>query len=628
MNRYIVSSKSGIERAILTTVEYVGQFMNIGVVNATLLSGYPIHFEVGDYMMYRGERFTLTVLPTVKKVASNNLTYSMQFQDEFHKLAYCVFRDIVPDDNNLIYPSYRDVGFTGNVKYLTERIEANLDVMYPNVWTIDVNPNADLSISKNISVQNSNCWNALSLVKTEYGLNYYKDGYVIKVGYDEPVVDKVFQYGSKGGAFTIERSVQQDENIITKLSISGTSRNLDNAYPKLPEWTNSVLSPDFFFNPLALMIPEFKLDGKTDYVLAPDADIAKYGIREGSVVVEDIYPSITGYLNDDGKPIDEIEMVGVISNTSKTFEVWINNTDFKNSSGARLPLKEQMIPTKTKLVMTSGALQGFGFFVIQVNDEDKRAVKLTLERNTSKNTVAHEEEEFTVPNTALKMKKGDKFVFIDIFMPQSFIIQAEQRLKARGLELIKDMLTPDNSYAIDIDDIFMANNDMYNSLWAGQKLPLKDESLGIDERITISSITIKEGQSLIPSFKVVLSNKNEPSQKNVIQDQISKVEGTVTNNFQALENLNAGLSRKLDKTIWDRVWELVTYNVGDSHVLGRIPQVSKYGLTMYADQGYEGQDIDHEGLYDALPIDNLTIKRRADGVIYVDVDYIKSQLNN
>lgn len=624
--RYIVHTKDNKERCLLHKTEYVGKFMDIRVVNSTLNSTIAIDFKVGDYITYRGEVFILNNLPTIKKTSRWNYSYSLQFVSYANELLFCVFKDVVKHDNKLIYPNHRQVSFTGDVTYLTDRIQANLDEVYKkDVWKIHVSEDVDKSIERNISVQSSNCWNALTLVYTEYGVSYFIKGRDIYVGYKEDVVDKVFKYGKGNGVYTLERIVKQDESVITKMLVTGSSRNLDSSYPKLPEWKDSVLPVDFFFSPLTLMLPSFKKDGKTDFIIAEQKHIDLYGLREGSVVIEDVYPSITGSVNDKGKPIDRIVKTAKVDNESKYFEVWINNVDFKDSDNKPLPLKEQMIPTKSKMVMKTGSLQGFGFFIIQVHENEKNdgLTRLVLERNTSSDTIAGSEESFTVPNSSLTLKADDEFVFIEIFMPQSYIRQAENRLKAEAEKRMMESLKPDYTYAVDVSDIFMKQHNIYADILEGQRLHVIDEPLGVDESIVIETLSIVEGDGLIPKFKITLNNNPSVSTKQVLKDQIDSVEGTTTNNYKAIDELTSILRRKLNKDEWDRAWEIIKLELGKNYVLGKLPIVGKYGVTMYADTDYLEEESDHKDLYDGLAIDNKTIKRRADGVLYAEIKEVE-----
>lgn len=64
---FILKTKDGKERCILKEIEYVGKYMNERAVTSTLFSDVPIPFEIGDYIDYRDEVFSLANIPTVKK---------------------------------------------------------------------------------------------------------------------------------------------------------------------------------------------------------------------------------------------------------------------------------------------------------------------------------------------------------------------------------------------------------------------------------------------------------------------------------------------------------------------------------------------------------------------------------
>ena len=520
---YIVYTRKGEELCVLKEVEYVGKYMSERVVNSTLFSDIPIQFEVGDYIEYRGEKYVLNITPTAKKTGKSMYTYTLSFLHESYELYFCMFRDYVPSDNEVIYANHRQVDFTGDVTYLTERIQYNLNKVYPNKWTIDVNPDIDKSLVKNISAQSLNCWNALSLVNTEFEQPFYIKDYTIYVGYDEPIVDGVFLYGKGGGAYDIERISSPNDDIVTKLSVTGTSRNLDYTYPKQPEWKDSNLPKTFILQPLTLMLPEFKKDGKTDFLLASDELIAKYGIRESSIVVDDIYPSISGATNNDGNPIDEIVSVKPIDDKSPYFEITMNNPDFVDHDGNKAVLTELMIPNKSKVVMKSGSLQGFEFMIVQAHEEG-RFVRLILQRNDKEGKNANTDEDFIVPNEDINVKVGDKFVFIDIYMPQSYIREAEIRLEDRGRKILDSMMMPNYTYNITVDHIFMEENGYYDKIYEGQKLHLQDEGLEANTAITINTLTIKEGHSLIPEYKISLNDEVKATTKEVLKNQMSKVE--------------------------------------------------------------------------------------------------------
>lgn len=63
------------------------------------------------------------------------------------------------------------------------------------------------------------------------------------------------------------------------------------------------------------------------------------------------------------------------------------------------------------------------------------------------------------------------------------------------------------------------------------------------------------------------------------------------------------MSTYLLKAIWDESWELRTDSKGQRYIFGKLPVVTQYGITMYADGG----NIDLPSLYAGLPIDGKTI---------------------
>ena len=63
------------------------------------------------------------------------------------------------------------------------------------------------------------------------------------------------------------------------------------------------------------------------------------------------------------------------------------------------------------------------------------------------------------------------------------------------------------------------------------------------------------------------------------------------------------LSGYLKKEVWDDVWEVRETEEGTRYVLGKLPMVMRYGMTMYA----EDESLNLPGIYDGLPIDGETI---------------------
>lgn len=596
MGRFTVYSKDGqTVRCVLDKLEYTGVFMAERACTSTFISDVKINFDVFDYIDYRGERFELELLPTVKKISKHQYSYDLNFVSLKYELERCMMRNIVPSDNGIVYPTPLVVEFTGTVKYLAERIQACLDAMYgKDIWSITLAEGVD-SEEKNISMSNQNCWSALSLVNTEYKLNYFVKGRSVTIGGAEPVVNNVFEYGKGKGLYEIERISDADTGIVTKLRAYGGTRNLDYSYPKKPEWTDSILPANYALSPLRLMLPSFKTDGVTDFVLASNEAIAKYGIREGVITYDDIYPSITGMKNSAGQAIDEIKSVDAItSETQPTFTVQLYDLGFD--------LNESLTTDEAQLSMKSGALQGYAFTITKIVKASDGSYTLTLGRNTLEEA---DTDNFTVPNKDWNMKAGDKFVLLNILMPQEYIRAAENRLLERAKEYIAKYSSTNYSYNIGVDEIFMARNaNFYNEIMEGKRLTVNDPEMGIDhENVIIQSLSIKEGEGLIPTFEVTLNNEPSASTLERIQGQISEIETSVNNKFSSQSELSKQYRKKLDKVVWDRNLEERVDDNGKEYLFLTKPLITAYGVTMYA-----GADVQVPSIYEGLPIDGVTIQ--------------------
>lgn len=115
-------------------LEYNGSWMGDCFVSVTVKSAYPIDFHIGDYVEYRGERFTINYDPGVIKKArrgayGEGFTYdNIKFNAYSNELTEIQFHDWVLSDNNLHYTSLPNFSFyCKDVDDLVDRLQANTD---------------------------------------------------------------------------------------------------------------------------------------------------------------------------------------------------------------------------------------------------------------------------------------------------------------------------------------------------------------------------------------------------------------------------------------------------------------------------------------------------------------------
>lgn len=306
MNIYRKGSEEKEVVATLKKFEYSGTAMGERNITASLESPVMIDFMVGDYVIYtidnRQDVFVLDTIPNIKKVSSarsigNAFQYNLTFLSLQYELTTVQMRDIVNGDNK-IYTGKPDFTFYGNAEDLCSRIEANLNVRFPSLWSFDLSESAKNTDYYEISFSGENCFEALSNLndKETFNLKFRIEGRVIKVGYESNIVSLsngapfFLKYGKSshkpiedgGGLYTIER-VPDNQGIITRLRAYGGTQNVNLFYNKEDEGKYRYSAN--------IMLPDYNITGK-DYIDADQETIDYYGIREGSVIFEDIYPTI------------------------------------------------------------------------------------------------------------------------------------------------------------------------------------------------------------------------------------------------------------------------------------------------------------------------------------------------
>ena len=220
----------------------------------------PINFQIGDYIVYRGERFELNYEPGKDKQARPD-TYgegfvydSVKFNALQDELARAEFLDVVLNDNELHYTSLPKFPFfVQTLDDLLDRIQANLDEQIgAGLWKI-YSRNKDRSVqrgalesewlsvygektednvieSMSITVDSQTCWQALALVNEKWDINFIVRGRNIYVGTTGIEAGHIFSYGIGNGLYEIVQNADSEQSVITRLRAYGSEKNLPSHY--------------------------------------------------------------------------------------------------------------------------------------------------------------------------------------------------------------------------------------------------------------------------------------------------------------------------------------------------------------------------------------------------------------
>lgn len=238
--KYEISDKTGkTKRCTVTSLEYNGEFMGESYVLCKVESEVPIDFQTGDHLEYRGEKYEINYDPSVLKkcrtgYTGDAFTYdSIKLNSASNDLVKCLFLDYVKEDNLIHYSSLPKFSFfASNVEALAERIQVNLDRLYSGEtkWTVEVSPGCGGKTDVNVVAEQINVWTALGYSYSKFNVPFIIKGRTITIGAASESLSKVFKYGKNNGLYEIESITDQDAEVVTRLKVYGSTRNLPNRY--------------------------------------------------------------------------------------------------------------------------------------------------------------------------------------------------------------------------------------------------------------------------------------------------------------------------------------------------------------------------------------------------------------
>ena len=248
------------EQITVHGLEYSDSWMGECFLTINFKHEVPINFQIGDYIVYRGERFELNYEPGKDKQARPD-TYgegfvydSVKFNALQDELARAEFLDVVLNDNELHYTSLPKFPFfVQTLDDLLDRIQANLDEQIGSgLWKI-YSRNKDRSVqrgalesewlsvygektednvieSMSITVDSQTCWQALALVNEKWDINFIVRGRNIYVGTTGIEAGHIFSYGIGNGLYEIVQNADSEQSVITRLRAYGSEKNLPSHY--------------------------------------------------------------------------------------------------------------------------------------------------------------------------------------------------------------------------------------------------------------------------------------------------------------------------------------------------------------------------------------------------------------
>lgn len=588
-----IKGKDNTIKATAKAIEYNGEWLGGCNVMVSMESPVPIDFEIGDWILYRGERFEINYNPGKIKSApryksSDAFKYeNIKFNSLADELARCDFLDIVLNDNQIHFTSLPRVTFyAASVKDLADRIKANLDRCYPGLWTVEVHPEYADKTDVNVTIEKGKVWDALKCCVNDFGAYFTITGRHIVIGTAGVPVPHLFMYGKGNGLYEIEQNAEPDQLVCTRVRGYGSSRNLPHRYYHRFDTVPNNMAVNF------LMLPGFPEETLDPYI--DSKNIGSLGIREHSVFfdgteqgLEEIYPSL------EGMTAEELKEAGLTCNSTGELDVIVSadtviddGVGTLNGDQSELDEKDAYFKVRVKdlgfdindnliegnsdvptISFKSGKLGGRDFEIVSCNalksGDSVTGYELELKR------VFDDAVKLWFPYKDYNVGTGDKFVLLSIGMPDAYIKTASQRLKAAVENWLSKHDYSRSIYNPRIDELFMARQhdaamaskgvikSLHDSLKEGMQLLFEDGDLKINAAIFIEKLVIKESENAIPTYEVTLKEEKTVGTLEKIQNQIDSLSsggqggGYTADQIKALIDAYGGI-RFLSKIKADR----------------------------------------------------------------------------
>ena len=244
----------------IRSLEYSDAWMGECYLTVTFRHETPIVFMMGDYIIYRNEKFVLNYEPGKDKKARIN-TYgdgfvydSVKFNSLQNELSDAEFLDVVLNDNELHYTALPKFQFyVETLDDLLDRIQANLNEQIgagkwkifsrnkgrseqrgctAEEWNKAYGERTDNNVidSASITADTMTCWDALALVNSKWNVNFIVRGRNVYVGTAGVTAEHMFEYGRGNGLYEIEQNADSDQKVITRLRAYGSEKNLPSHY--------------------------------------------------------------------------------------------------------------------------------------------------------------------------------------------------------------------------------------------------------------------------------------------------------------------------------------------------------------------------------------------------------------
>lgn len=278
---------------------------------------------------------------------------------------------------------------------------------------------------------NISCRQAITQIAEAFEMEYLFDGNTIhmakKVG--GVLEEHTFSQGKGNGLYELTEMPMPDVPFATRFYGFGGSQNIPPGYR----------------------------GGKTHIVMTGEyveANVDLYGHVVQNVYFDDIFPTREATLTNVISPL-------IFQDSTIDFD-----------------LNEQEIEG-AKIVFTSGELGGHEFEIASYEHSTK-----TIRINEKE-----EANGYVLPNDTFQALAGDKYKFIGIIMPETYITDAENRVAARTAQYAAEHSHPTVGFELLLDELHVRHSNLVGQIKVGTSLHVVSQKLNVDRNLRVTELS-------------------------------------------------------------------------------------------------------------------------------------------
>lgn len=380
-------------------------FISLSFESAEILD-----LDIGDKITVFGEEYKLNQLPNIKKNGRRWFDYNCVFEGSQYDLLRVQFlnADVVGGSTGTSFD------ITGDCFDIASIIINNANRIFPAKWILTGYP---LTEARTMQFSEENCLQALIKICEEFeyefkitqgasGMRYLN---ILKSG---TILPYQYQYGIGNGLYEISRLRVENRNLVTRLYAYGLDKNLPSNYRNYSQ----------------------RLRFNDSGYIEKESAITAYGVIEKTILFDEIYPKRTGSIQ------------AIYANKKVFYDATMFNLNETDSNGT----KWLIAGTPAKISFLTGNLAGYEFTIASYNHGEK---KFTInEYKDDRGQI------FPSPTiAAFQLEVGDTYTILDIRLPDNYITDAENELKAKAQDHLEINSVPAVQYLVSLDEFYLQN---------------------------------------------------------------------------------------------------------------------------------------------------------------------------